>query len=83
MSIVENIPINNCSSTTIDIKFLKTYNVIYRSKGSENSIVRDYVLPDYANIRKGYARTQEESTGRPTDSEQVDFLSCNLIFFQI
>lgn len=29
------------------------------------------MLPDYANIRKGYAKTQEDSTGRPAGSEQV------------
>jgi hypothetical protein len=30
-------------------------------------------LPDYANIRVGYAKPQEESTGKPTESEQVLF----------
>ena len=40
-------------------------------KGRENTIVRDYVLPDYANIRKGYAKSQEESTGQSSESEQV------------
>ena len=33
--------------------------------------MRDYVLPDYANIRKGYAKCQEDSTGKPVDSEQI------------
>ena len=33
--------------------------------------MRDYVLPDYANIRKGYAKSQEESTGQSSESEQV------------
>ena len=45
----------------------------FRQRNKENSIVRDYVLPDYANIRKGYAKSQEESTGKPENSEQVDF----------
>jgi hypothetical protein len=40
-------------------------------KGTDNTIARDYVLPDYANIRKGYARSLEESTGKPMNSEQV------------
>jgi len=44
---------------------------IARLKNKENTIVRDYVLPDYANIRKGYVKTLEESTGKPTSSEQV------------
>lgn len=43
----------------------------FRMRNDENSIVRDYVLPDYANIRKGYAKSKEESTGKPSDSEQV------------
>ena len=42
-----------------------------RFKNSENTIVRDYVLPDYANIRQGYARSNEESDGKAKDSEQV------------
>lgn len=42
-----------------------------RLKSNENTIVRDYVLPDYANIRKGYAKSQEESTGKAINSEQV------------
>ena len=40
-------------------------------KGTDNTIARDYVLPDYANIRKGYAKSLQESTGKPTNSEQV------------
>jgi len=45
---------------------------IARLKNKENTVVRDYVLPDYANIRKGYVKTQEESTGKPINSEQVN-----------
>jgi len=44
---------------------------ISKLKGKENTIVRDYVLPDYTNIRRGYARSQEESTGRADNSEQI------------
>ncbi len=42
-----------------------------RRKNKENTIIRDYVLPDYANIRKGYAKPQFESTGKSVNSEQV------------
>lgn len=42
-----------------------------RLRGLDNSIIRDYVLPDYANIRKGYAKSREDSTGKPINSEQV------------
>ena len=43
-------------------------------------MIRDYVLPDYANVRFGYAKSYEESNGKPKDSEQVCFSSINLIF---
>lgn len=49
-------------------------------KGSDNPLIRDYVLPDYANVRFGYAKSHEESNGKPKDSEQVCFSSINLIF---
>ena len=42
-----------------------------RLKGDDNPLVRDYVLPDYANVRFGYAKSHEESKGKPNDSEQV------------
>jgi len=44
-----------------------------RLKGDDNPLVRDYVLPDYANVRFGYAKSHEESKGKPNDSEQVVF----------
>lgn len=44
---------------------------IAKLKNKENTIVRDYVLPDYANIRKGYVKSQEESTGKAVNSEQL------------
>ena len=43
----------------------------FRLKGKENTIVRDYVLPDYSNVRFGYAKSHEESNGKSNDSEQV------------
>lgn len=46
--------------------------LLSRHRGRENTIVRDYVLPDYANIRKGYAKSQEESGGRAAENEQVN-----------
>jgi hypothetical protein len=43
-----------------------------RLKSKENTIITDYVLPDYANIRKGYAKPQQESTGISVNNEQVN-----------
>ena len=34
-------------------------------------------MPDYANIRKGYAKPQEQSTGIPFNSEQVNIVKKN------
>ena len=44
---------------------------ISRKKGKENTVVRDYVLPDYTHIKRGYVRTLEETTGKAKDNEQV------------
>ncbi|RNA27435.1 actin-related 6 [Brachionus plicatilis] len=44
---------------------------IAKLKGKENRITRDYVLPDFANLCKGFAKSQQESTGIPLDSEQI------------
>ncbi|KAL5009609.1 hypothetical protein ScPMuIL_011914 [Solemya velum] len=42
-----------------------------RKKGVQNTIVRDYVLPDYTHIKRGYARSAEESTGKAHENEQI------------
>lgn len=42
-----------------------------RKKGLENTVMRDYVLPDYTHIKRGYVRPQEETTGRAQGNEQV------------
>ena len=48
--------------------------------------MRDYVLPDYTHIKRGYVRPEEETTGRAQGNEQVciDVLSNKspLIFLQ-
>ncbi|CAN8005127.1 unnamed protein product, partial [Ixodes hexagonus] len=48
-----------------------------RSHGRENSVARDYVLPDYTVIKRGYVRPLEETTGRPKDSEQARVIRLN------
>lgn len=37
----------------------------------ENTIVREYVLPDYSTIRRGYIRKVEETGQRAKDNEQI------------
>ena len=61
------------TTVTFFINFFtkRLFRLNFRLKNKENTIVRDYVLPDYANIRKGYAKSHENSTGKPMNSEQV------------
>ncbi|KAK3098322.1 hypothetical protein FSP39_018389 [Pinctada imbricata] len=44
---------------------------IAKKRGKENIIARDYVLPDYTHIKRGYVRPLEETTGRAKDGEQI------------
>uniref|UniRef100_K1PGR7 Actin-related protein 6 n=1 Tax=Magallana gigas TaxID=29159 RepID=K1PGR7_MAGGI len=48
---------------------------IAKKKGKENTIARDYVLPDYTHIKRGYVRPPEETTGKAKDGEQVKVIS--------
>lgn len=42
-----------------------------RKKGKENTIARDYVLPDYTHIKRGFVRPLEETTGKAKEGEQI------------
>ncbi|KAG8181275.1 hypothetical protein JTE90_022213 [Oedothorax gibbosus] len=53
-------------STDVD-KDLETASL----RGKENTIVRDYVLPDYTVIKRGYVRPLEETNGKPKENEQL------------
>ena len=44
---------------------------IVRKRFPENTIVRDYVLPDYTNIRRGFIKPLEEIGKKISDNEQV------------
>lgn len=45
--------------------------ILYRKKGSENTIVRDYVLPDYTLTKRGYVRTADSVSQSASGTEQV------------
>ena len=45
---------------------------IARSK-QDNTILRDYVLPDFTTIKRGYVRSLKDSTGKATSGEQVNY----------
>ncbi|XP_064487954.1 actin-related protein 6-like [Ornithodoros turicata] len=44
---------------------------IAKKRGTENTVVRDYILPDYTVIKRGYLRPAEETTGKAKDNEQL------------
>ncbi|XP_068248580.1 actin-related protein 6-like [Palaemon carinicauda] len=44
---------------------------IARKTKQDNTILRDYVLPDFTTIKRGYVRSLEESTGKATAGEQL------------
>lgn len=44
---------------------------IAKEKETQSTYQRDYVLPDFTSIKRGYLRSKEESTGRPSDGEQL------------
>ena len=52
---------------------------IAKQKGPANTIVRDYVLPDYINIRRGYVKPLEEMGKKAHDLEQV---CCIIDYFE-
>ncbi|XP_022653143.1 actin-related protein 6-like [Varroa jacobsoni] len=47
----------------------------------DNVIWRDYVLPDYTSIKRGFVRPKEQTNGRATDTEQI--VRMNLERFQV
>jgi len=55
---------------------------IAKKRGPENTIVRDYVLPDYTTIRRGYVRNPSEQEGATEGEQVIRFdlfqLSCGL-----
>ena len=42
-----------------------------RQRGPVNDILRDYVLPDFTTIKRGYLRSQQDSDGKSPNGEQV------------
>lgn len=44
---------------------------IARLKGKENTICRDYVLPDYTTIHRGFMKPLEETDQKPKNNEQI------------
>lgn len=60
---------NDCSKI-IGLVYVCAVNksvVVCRKKAPENTIMRDYVLPDYTHIKRGYVKTTDETSG----SEQL------------
>lgn len=53
---------------------LKEDMEIARLKFPANTIVRDYVLPDYSTIKRGFIRPLEKTGSKATNNEQVNEL---------
>ncbi|XP_069686641.1 actin-related protein 6 isoform X2 [Periplaneta americana] len=49
---------------------------IAKKRDKENTIARDYVLPDFTTLRRGYVRTLED-TEKSSESEQQQILRLN------
>jgi len=51
--------------------FYRDMNVA-RLRGTKNSVVRDYVLPDYTHIKRGYVKSATEMLlGSKKENEQI------------
>ncbi|KAK2186743.1 hypothetical protein NP493_190g02000 [Ridgeia piscesae] len=44
---------------------------IVKKKGKENTIVRDYILPDYTHIKRGYIRAPDNENADKNAAQQV------------
>ncbi|XP_040574868.1 actin-related protein 6 [Lepeophtheirus salmonis] len=58
----------------VSLDFHADMNETLKHKG--NSITRDYILPDFHNLRRGVMKSLEKSTGRPKD-ENEQFVRMN------
>jgi len=41
------------------------------NRGKANYVIRDYVLPDYMEVKRGFVRAPEETTGKAQAGEQI------------
>jgi len=54
---------------------------VYRKKGANNTIVRDYVLPDYTHIKRGHVRMPgEASSGTEQVANSLRFHIVNSVY---
>ncbi|KAG8439466.1 hypothetical protein GDO86_005614 [Hymenochirus boettgeri] len=56
----------------VSTDFLKDMEIA-KLKGEENTVMADYVLPDFSTIKKGFCKPREEMvfSGKPTAGEQI------------
>ncbi|ESO89188.1 hypothetical protein LOTGIDRAFT_229086 [Lottia gigantea] len=54
----------------VSLDFNEDMNIA-RKRGKENTIARDYVLPDYTHIKRGYVRPTDQTTGKAQGNEQI------------
>ncbi|KAK2142530.1 hypothetical protein LSH36_942g01043 [Paralvinella palmiformis] len=54
----------------VSLDFFKDMEIA-KKHSTANTIVRDYVLPDYTHIKRGHIRDPEDAGTKPTGSEQI------------
>nr|KAG5711220.1 hypothetical protein BaRGS_004864 [Batillaria attramentaria] len=57
----------------VSANFTQDMNIA-RRKGAENTIMREYVLPDFSHIKRGYVRQKDDPTDKTEGYEQVPVL---------
>ncbi|XP_003738456.2 actin-related protein 6 [Galendromus occidentalis] len=55
----------------VSLDFHREMEMAALGNSRENTIWRDYVLPDYTSIKRGYVRPPEQTTGKATSAEQI------------
>ncbi|KAK7503270.1 hypothetical protein BaRGS_00005535 [Batillaria attramentaria] len=54
----------------VSANFTQDMNIA-RRKGAENTIMREYVLPDFSHIKRGYVRQKDDPTDKTEGYEQT------------
>ena len=62
---------DNCFVGIRQLQYQLELCVCCRKKGTENTIVRDYVLPDYTHIKRGFIKSMDDENTDKNASHQV------------
>ena len=45
--------------------------LLFSKKGKENTVIQEYVLPDYTHIKRGYVKLPGQAASKSKGTEQV------------